>query len=179
MIDKCERCGERSLQYLERTATDVQGQQLTVHLCQDCYFGCKNLSWITLEGKGRVSLIPLYQVEEPEQQGKDVYAGRDRETYVVEQQSKEVYIGGGWTSFLKAICIINAVIMTIMGFVLGGKIADIISYSNDWDIVIGTILGGIIGFAVGIILIAFVMVICEISTTLKEIHIELRRNRIK
>ena len=130
-----------------------------------------------MEGRGKVSLVPLYQVEEPQQQGNNIYAGRDRETYVIEQQAKEVYIGGGWTSFLKLICIINTIVITIMGLVIGGKIADIIPYSSDSEIVIGTLLGGVIGFAVGIILIAFVMVICEISTTLKEILIELKKKK--
>ena len=77
-----------------------------------------------------------------------------------------------WTKVMRVISIGFAIISTLAGAVILTIVGNIV---GDGFGFLGFLGGAVIGFAIGVVSIAFTMVICEISTTLKDILRELRR----
>ena len=77
-----------------------------------------------------------------------------------------------WTILMKVISICAMVISTASGLILGALLGGLI---DEMFGILGLLVGGFGGFTIGVISISFTMVICEISTTLKEILKEIKR----
>lgn len=200
MSYRCERCGESAGNLYSRTGVDEHGNKRIINLCRDCYSVTENVSWTSVSDGGMVYLqnsIPENKTENSQCDfcGKKgvtavtTYIDSDNEkktanlceTCANDLKNKNpapnnIYqsSGSGWTGFFKVINIICAMVITIIGFVIGGIIADATSYDSA-DVVFGSFLGGIVGLIVGLISIALSMVIAEISDTLKDIRDELKK----
>lgn len=143
--NSCDRCGRYAETYFPRVYVDAQGQQFQANMCPDCYEKCKDTEWTTLAGRGTVKMVSEYSSD-------------DRYEIHIDKPSI------GWEIFLKFICIILVIAATIAGGIIGAAEGEFI----------GLLIGGGAGFLGSMVTIALVMVICEISITLKEVLFELK-----
>ena len=193
MANKCDRCGVAK-SYYKIVGADTYSNIRECYLCKNCYNDTAAQGWTSTK-TGEV-------IRWQNSNGKCAFCGNIGNTREVPHTeadgSIKMYpacdnckrqIDGGeessntkelkesdktnWTKLMRGISIGFAIISTLSGGVLGAELGYF--FDSAFFSVFGFLGGGFIGLAIGVVSIAFTMVICEISTTLKEILKEVKK----
>ncbi|MBQ8784143.1 MAG: zinc ribbon domain-containing protein [Clostridia bacterium] len=142
----CDRCQMKD----GVVATKCQrfdGEEVELHLCQDCYSKLLYSKYWFETSQGTVKLG--------------------------NKSMAEVMSGGNWTKLAKTINYAAFIADIVLGLIIGGFIGSLVSYEEGAGF-LGAIVGGLIGLLIGGITIAFSMVFIEISEKLTSIFKEIK-----
>ena len=191
MAKTCERCGVEKATY-KRQGLDKFGNMCECNLCERCYFETSAQGWTTTKTRGVIAWqkssgqcafcgaigeVSQMSYKDPSGATK-IYSACDscRRTVgdgnnyaAVDNSNKKEETN--WTKVLRGIGIAAAILSTIIGGYIGVVIFNLL----DADGFFGFLIGAIVGLLVGVVAIAFTMVICEISDTLKANNRELKK----
>ncbi len=156
MSGRCFNCGVETDELYARVAIDTDGTQYPLPFCSECYDNTQHMNHINTTSLGYINLLPAGTPIPQTEYADDSYDSEPDTIYVPSTR---------WESILKAIGYVLVAVLTIAGCAIGGTLIDEL---------VGVIVGGIVGFIAGVVAVALIMVISEISLTLKEILTELK-----